>query len=192
MSGIVGIILNDKPILIYCVESDPNILGFEILNFIYTINSENGWDKFKNLSRNIIEEEEVHEYHTRGLFQLINMYNIGCTKIITDNTFIYNRYCDYGYIINLDCMVLEYYTGYQTTPQRGNRFGKKSDGEYYPSRLSSIYDLISIDSEGVIEDNIEDMFLLDGNIDRYDNTSSIYRKHKLKKLCNINALVGEQ
>lgn len=198
MSGTVGFILNDIHHLIYCdSDSDshlpePDYLGFEMLNFIYTINFENGWNKFKKSISNI-KEINLFESNNFELSQLTDIYNNKCDTLVIDNRIIYDRYCNYGYIINLDEMVLEYYIGYQTKPQKGNRFGTKSlDGEYYPCRLSSIYDLSNIDSEYIIDDIIEDMVLLDGNEDKYENVSSIYRKYKLKKLCNINATLAVQ
>lgn len=43
-------------------------------------------------------------------------------------------FCEYAYVIDLDKMVLEFYKGFQTAPQKGNRFGTKmrDRGEYYP------------------------------------------------------------
>lgn len=200
MSCTVGIILNDIHHLICChIDTESKLYGYtlnklcvDVLQFIYKINCENGWNRFKNLSENI-KHINLFEKNESGLSQLINMYNNNNTELYIDNSFILNRYCDYGYIINLDDMILEYYVGYQTKPQNGNRFGTKSiDSEYYPCRLCSIYDLASIDSDDIIEDIIENMDLLDGNEDKYENVSSIYRKYKLKKLCNTNATLVVQ
>jgi hypothetical protein len=193
MIGAVGLILNNNHNLVCSsYNSEPDYLGFDILQFIYTINLEKGWDKFKKLSRNI-KPINMFEINSHGFSQIKYMYNNSDTRLLLDNNIISDRYCDYAYIINLDDMVLEYYIGYQTKPQKGNRFGTKSlDGEYYPCRLCSIYDLSNIDSDYIIDDIIENMKFLDGYEDKYENVSSIYRKYKLKKLCNINAIAEEQ
>lgn len=193
MIGAVGLILNNNHNLVCSSDnSEPDYLGFDILQFIYTINLEKGWNKFKKLSRNIISIN-VFEANSYGLSQLKYMYINSDTRLYLDNNIISDRYCDYAYIINLDTMVLEYYIGYQTTPQIGNRFGTTSnDGEYYPCRLCSIYDLSNIDSDYIIDDIIENMKFLDGYEDKYENVSSIYRKHKLKKLCNTNVTLEVQ
>jgi hypothetical protein len=42
-------------------------------------------------------------------------------------------FCEYGYVIDLDKMVVEFYKGYQHEPQPGNRFGTQvGEGGYYP------------------------------------------------------------
>jgi hypothetical protein len=47
-------------------------------------------------------------------------------------------FCEYAYVINLDDNTVEFYKGFQTSPQEGNRFGtepNKTDGEYYPCAM---------------------------------------------------------
>lgn len=47
-------------------------------------------------------------------------------------------FCEYGYVINLDKNVLEFWVGFQHKPQEGNRYGTESiydDKEYYPCKL---------------------------------------------------------
>ena len=45
-------------------------------------------------------------------------------------------WCEYGYIINLDDNVLEYYKGFQKKPQINNRYGvKANESGYYPCKL---------------------------------------------------------
>lgn len=44
-------------------------------------------------------------------------------------------FCEYAYILDLDEKVLEYYEGFQKTPQEGNRYGQEKDGDYYPCKL---------------------------------------------------------
>ena len=45
-------------------------------------------------------------------------------------------FCEYAYIINLDTHKLEFWVGFQKTPDYTNRYGTHSDGEYYPCRLA--------------------------------------------------------
>ena len=47
----------------------------------------------------------------------------------------FSLFCEYAYVIDLDRMVMEFYKGFQTKSQKGNRFGtKKAEGEdtYFP------------------------------------------------------------
>lgn len=58
--------------------------------------------------------------------------------------FLYNDFikdsvfCEYAYVINLDDNTIEFYKGFQTEPQEGNRFGvvpRKEGDEYYPCKM---------------------------------------------------------
>lgn len=65
-------------------------------------------------------------------------------------------YCEYAYIINLDDKVLEFYEGFQNTPQKGNRYGiderKGFVKRYYPCKLSGTFPLNEIyDVDKIIE-----------------------------------------
>lgn len=54
-------------------------------------------------------------------------------------------FCEYAYIINLDDRTLEFYKGFQTTPQKDNPFGTTPDGGgYYPVALVARYPLDDI------------------------------------------------
>lgn len=57
--------------------------------------------------------------------------------MIDNGDFIKNSlWCEYGYIINLDEEVLEYYEGFQKQPQSDNRYGCIPDEHgYYPCKL---------------------------------------------------------
>jgi hypothetical protein len=58
--------------------------------------------------------------------------------MINDEDFIKDSlFCEYGYIINLDENVLEFYLGFQKTPTKDNRYGTEvidKDYEYYPCK----------------------------------------------------------
>lgn len=65
-------------------------------------------------------------------------------------------FCEYAYIINLDDKVLEFYKGFQTSPQVGNRYGtEKHNGyrdDYYPCKLSLTFPLDEInDVDKIVE-----------------------------------------
>lgn len=64
-------------------------------------------------------------------------YFYGYNYIVEDNEFIKDSlYCEYGYIFNLDDDTLEYYVGYQTKPQKDNRYGCEKIRDFYPCKLS--------------------------------------------------------
>lgn len=59
--------------------------------------------------------------------------------IMTDSSeFIKDSlFCEYAYIINLDTNNLEFWEGFQRSPQEGNRYGVDCDDHgYYPCRLA--------------------------------------------------------
>lgn len=41
-------------------------------------------------------------------------------------------FCEYAYLLDLDRNVLEFWEGFQRSPQEGNPFGASRIGEYYP------------------------------------------------------------
>ena len=53
-------------------------------------------------------------------------------------------WCEYGYIINLDDEVLEFWKGFQEEPQENNRYGTESNRGYYPCKLESTIPLNEI------------------------------------------------
>lgn len=74
-------------------------------------------------------------------------YMIDRIDFIKDSLF-----CEYAYIINLDDKVLEFYKGFQTSPQEGNRYGTEIyepyaeyKREYYPCKLVLTFPLEEID-----------------------------------------------
>lgn len=71
-------------------------------------------------------------------------------------------FCEYAYIINLDDEVLEFWKGFQKTPQKGNRYGTESykpyegcSHEYYPCKLSLTFPLKEIDDADKIVEMME-------------------------------------
>lgn len=63
-------------------------------------------------------------------------YKEGLKYMIDNGGFIKDSlFCEYGYIINLDTCMLEFWAGYQHVPQEGNRYGETPDDGYYPCKL---------------------------------------------------------
>lgn len=57
-----------------------------------------------------------------------DFYMIDSSEFIKDSLF-----CEYAYIVNLDTGMLEFWEGFQTDPQQGNRYGEDPvDCEHYP------------------------------------------------------------
>ncbi len=66
-------------------------------------------------------------------------------------------FCEYAYIINLDEKVLEFYVGFQNTPQTNNRYGVlHDDNGYYPCKLAFVIPLDEINLRN-INDLVEKM-----------------------------------
>jgi len=61
----------------------------------------------------------------------------------------HSRWCEYGYIINLDDSSLEFWKGLQRQAQPGNRYGAMPDGDYYPCRLALTFPLDGIPENAV-------------------------------------------
>jgi hypothetical protein len=80
----------------------------------------------------------------------LDIYNGAFPYMFSSGAFIRDsRWCEYGYIINLDEGALEFWQGYQREPQPGNRYGAISDGSYYPCRLMLSFPLDDIPENAV-------------------------------------------
>lgn len=82
----------------------------------------------------------------------LDAFKKGLRYMIEYGNFIKDSlWCEYGYIINLDDNALEFYIGYQSTPQEGNRYGETPNDEgYYPCRLAQAFPLDAI-PENIVE-----------------------------------------
>lgn len=76
-------------------------------------------------------------------------YMIDNRDFIKDSLF-----CEYGYIINLDDNVLEYWEGFQYEPDPDNRYGTEHYGEYedmfYPCKLIHTFSFDQLDDVDTI------------------------------------------
>ena len=77
--------------------------------------------------------------------------------MIDNHDFILDSlFCEYVYIINLDTNMLECWKGFQTIPNKGNRYGQECNENYYPCDMVALYELNDI--TGATEDNIEKIY----------------------------------
>ena len=87
----------------------------------------------------------------------LNVYKDGLKYMIDSQDFIYDSlFCEYAYIINLDEECLEFYVGFQKTPEEFNRYGTESDDGYYHCKIVAEFWLNDI-VNSTVEDIVEDM-----------------------------------
>lgn len=212
--GTSGFIYENKPKLSYNhFDSYPSGLGREMLKLIVEINKKNFWDKLKQNAPKIkfLKEENINEeiidkykkysnlnvskqsyYDPYCLFReiqgsdwILEMINGDLEHFNFSNNFIKDSlYCEYGYIINLDTMKLEFYDGSQHSSQSGNIFGEEPNKNgYYPCKLVDVVDLISITEQiDIIVDKWESDFNESKKVNLYLQKSK--RKDKLKEIEN--------
>jgi len=86
----------------------------------------------------------------------LDAYNRGLRYMIDYQSFIKSSlFCEYGYIINLDENVLEFWVGFQEKPQKGNRYGQEDNNGYYPCKLALTFPLNKIPKNAVAQMNKE-------------------------------------
>jgi len=171
-------------------DSYPSGLGQEMVSLIMRINKEKKWDVFSKKMEEIKfvdddqepteEERNIYsKYHQNvssgtdwysllrdlqgtGLFEeILNGEDI--QHMINSNGFIEDSlFCEYAYIINLQNGTFEVYEGFQSEPQKGNRFGEKADerssGDYYPCALREVINFEDVSEEWMnsIDERISD------------------------------------
>lgn len=92
---------------------------------------------------------------------LYEVLNGNVTDFYETNEFAKDSlFCEYGYVVNLDTMQVDFYNGYQKEPQKGNQFGeeegKKPDGT--PSGFFPIKLVGSMDFANLLTENWENKF----------------------------------
>ena len=193
-------------------DSYPSGLGTDVVNMIVKINEENGWDKFKENAAqlNDIQGDEITDqalmekykkYSDLGvsrqtlsdpycLFRKIQgaewmeeMYKGELHDYPLNNNFIKDSlFCEYAYIINLDDMLLEFYNGFQKKPQKFNKFGETSNGEYYPCRVICVFPLNKITDSSSVINKMEEVC----ESEKDDiSVEQLWRKPKLEKLNSL-------
>jgi len=88
-----------------------------------------------------------------GAFKKGLRYMLAANDFIKDSLF-----CEYGYIVNLDDNVLEFWLGFQKKPQEGNRYGTIKCDDYYPCRLVKTYPLDDFTNHNNPLNYIDDMW----------------------------------
>lgn len=163
--GIYGLRKNKKDKITYNhYDSYPSWLGENIFDFIkrHSIEEMNNLydrlilvDENKNIITLTAEEQEkldkLIEYDDEGkikekdMYWLLRTFQGNLDKydefknvdfMCDGHDFIKNSlFCEYGYIINLDTNKLEVFEGFQTKPQKTNRYGYVCDNGYYPCKI---------------------------------------------------------
>lgn len=86
----------------------------------------------------------------RGAQGNLDAYANGLSYMIDSGDFILDSlFCEYGYIINLDKNVLEFWGGFQKKPDQDNRYGAKETDGYYPCKLLAQFSLNELDDDAV-------------------------------------------
>lgn len=163
--GTVGFRKNgeDKLMYVHC-GSSPEELGERVVSFIKQTDvseMESIYDKIvmidenaKPTRRQIKECEKwtslaVSDGSVKDWYCLLRRaqgnlfaFKEGLVYMLDGGDFIRNgRSCLYGYIINLDKKILEFWVGLPNRGQKGNRYGKREDLGCFPCRLVKTYPL---------------------------------------------------
>ncbi len=173
--GAYGVRIDARYMLNYHhFDSYPGWLGKEICALIVRINVEKGWETFREKFLSVIPvypgdvapDEFVKKYWNphedrapgkgtvewynllqgfRGAKLLSAIYDRDIHHFPVANDFLLDSLCEYGYVINLDEMTLEYYRGLQRCPQPDNPHGTKPNMDgYYPCRLAATFPLAGV------------------------------------------------
>jgi hypothetical protein len=96
----------------------------------------------------LIEAQGVPNEYKHGL-----RYMTDAKEFIKDSL-----WCEYAYIINLDTNSLEFWKGYQKTPDHLNRYGTNNNRGYYPCKMVAYYPLEpKYMNQHSIDDYVNDM-----------------------------------
>lgn len=162
-------------------DSYPAWLGKNVLNFIkgHTVEELNNiYDKIIMVdSTDEPSQEDITKYEKyadlsvsnksykdwycllRGCQGDLEPYGEDLEHMIKDEDFIKDSLsCEHAYIINLDTLELEYFQGFQETPDPSNRYGCEKDKYgYYPCRLMYKIKLEDIDIYEDVDEIIKRM-----------------------------------
>jgi hypothetical protein len=194
-------------------DSYPDGLGKDILNIVTKINRENEWSilkdrisKLKNVGEREIMDTRIMEKYKKysdlsvseqklsdpyclfrkiqGVDWIEKVYSGDLEDYPLNNEFIKDSlFCEYAYLINLDTMKLEFYSGFQESPQKDNRFGQtiNEDG-YYPCRLVGLFDISDIIDSDDIDKIVYKMNSIVESEKDDPSVLSYLRKEKLEKI----------
>lgn len=96
------------------------------------------------------EIQDIYWFMRREKLWELDAYANGLPYMIDSGDFILDSlFCEYGYIINLDKNVLEFWIGYQKKVDKDNRYGTKETDGYYPCKLLAQFSLNKLDDDVV-------------------------------------------
>ena len=144
----------EKHIHIPC-DAYPSCAGDEIVSLIKKVNVQRLFDLLIDETTASIEELEAYPYIEMYSYKemLRHARNDEYVLFVPDTDYIKSSlFCEYAYVINLDSETLEFYKGFQTKPQKGNRYGTEvnmtrdySNTSYYPCGLAAVFMLSDVE-----------------------------------------------
>lgn len=140
--GIIGFRLNGRDKLWYnhCDSYPYDGAGENILNFCCHVSI----TEMVKIYDNLMPLGDFEDDYIGNIEELYNRIIENNKQVLfkDSQSFILDSlFCEYGYIINLDEKVLEFYEGFQTKPDINNRYGRECLGtlsgtnKYYPCRM---------------------------------------------------------
>lgn len=155
-NGSIGFIINNEYKGTYNhYDSNPEVLGQQIVDFAKKLTEINGWSTFIQLAKQVkvvdrnnpapkylqkkykkfsnisVGDHTLSDWYCllnkiQGVETLEKIYSLELEHIIDNSNFIKNSlHCEYGYVLNLDDKTFEFYEGFQQEPQENNRFGQE-------------------------------------------------------------------
>jgi hypothetical protein len=138
-------------------DSFPDCLGKSIVNYVKKTPIKKMKEIFDKIG--LIDADSIPsecEVVLNSYIGKLEIYNNGFVHMVDDKDFIYKSlFCEYCYIINLDTGKLEFWKGFQTTPDNTNRYGTVLKEGYYPCKLYETFDLKNIDINKTINRMVE-------------------------------------
>lgn len=123
-------------------DSYPEVLGQNMLKYIKMYSTKEINEVCENIK--FIEKNDFlnlsikmkEKIQSRKIY-LSSFHEDPTILMPEDNDFIKDSlFCEWGYIVNLDTECLEVWIGFQKKAQKGNRYGRKKNGDgYYPCAL---------------------------------------------------------
>ncbi len=144
---------NDEDKELYIpMDGHPEIAGRDFVRMIKSLNLDALYDLLvaeDDLNKGDLTSEtfseDPHDFSLRMCVDCVQKrhyyyYRQMKSWFIQDSLF-----CEYGYVLDLDARNLLFYTGFQNTPQEGNRYGnERRDNGYYPCHLKAILPFDSV------------------------------------------------
>jgi len=133
----------DKELYIHA-DAYPAGAGRDTVRLIKSLDLSNLYDLLKT-EEDMFEESDDPSYREPMDFCLEQFVD-ACR---TESNYVYQRLgkwfiqdslmCEYGYVLDLDKNLLQFYVGFQKEPQEGNQFGIAEKKGYYPCALKAVF-----------------------------------------------------